>query len=171
MLNEQKSHRSSHHVFGAQGISPLSSQGFSANPTDRPLQLRHPSFNLRGNNPRRQHPLMPRQKVKRDSITGEDDSTRNEEMDEEYGSEYVEYDEYIEPTEDEDGDNQLWCTCQSKSYGNMIACDNQNCPYTWFHYECVGLTQSPEDGKKWYCQTCRSRLFPNAVQTFSSSHN
>jgi hypothetical protein len=157
MLNEQKSHRS-HHAFGAQGISPLSSQGFSANPTDRPLQLRHSSFSLRGNNPKRQPSSMLRRKLKRDSITIEEE--------EEYGSEY---DEYIEPTEDEDGDNQLWCTCQSKSYGNMIACDNQNCPYTWFHYECVGLTQSPEDGKKWYCPTCRNRLFPNAVQTFSSS--
>jgi hypothetical protein len=35
----------------------------------------------------------------------------------------------------------------------MIACDNKNCPYEWFHFACVGLSQKPEGGK-WYCQKC-----------------
>lgn len=46
----------------------------------------------------------------------------------------------------------VYCFCQSVSYGDMIACDNQACPYEWFHFPCVGLLQKPEG--KWYCQKC-----------------
>lgn len=47
----------------------------------------------------------------------------------------------------------LYCTCQNISYGNMICCDNDNCPIEWFHYGCVGLTEEPTG--KWYCPYCR----------------
>ena len=45
-----------------------------------------------------------------------------------------------------------YCFCNNVSYGDMIACDNKACPYEWFHFPCVGLTQKP-DGK-WFCQKC-----------------
>ncbi len=59
--------------------------------------------------------------------------------------------------EDEAGDDTTkYCTCQSVSYGNMVACDNDDCPYEWFHWTCVGLTKEPTG--KWYCEECTKRL-------------
>ncbi|KAG6330037.1 hypothetical protein ID866_9052 [Astraeus odoratus] len=58
--------------------------------------------------------------------------------------------------EGEDGeDKELYCFCQSLSYGEMIACDNAGCPYQWFHLPCVHLKQPlPE---RWYCSECTKR--------------
>ncbi|KAF8800528.1 hypothetical protein BYT27DRAFT_6833664 [Phlegmacium glaucopus] len=55
--------------------------------------------------------------------------------------------------EEEIEDETLYCICQKQSYGDMIACDNEDgCPYEWFHLACVGLKQpTPE---KWYCSAC-----------------
>lgn len=58
--------------------------------------------------------------------------------------------------DDGDGDNEddeLYCFCQQVSFGAMVACDNPNCKYEWFHYSCVGLKAQP-DGV-WYCPDCR----------------
>uniref|UniRef100_A0A060TBQ3 Chromatin modification-related protein n=1 Tax=Blastobotrys adeninivorans TaxID=409370 RepID=A0A060TBQ3_BLAAD len=61
------------------------------------------------------------------------------------------------PVRAEDGDEEvLYCTCQRVSFGNMVACDNPDCQYEWFHYECVGLT-SPPSGS-WYCPPCSRAL-------------
>ncbi|KAF7306572.1 Chromatin modification-related protein [Mycena indigotica] len=59
---------------------------------------------------------------------------------------------------DGDGeDENLYCFCQKQSYGDMIACDNDDCPYEWFHLSCVQLTQpTPE---KWYCKECIDKGF------------
>jgi len=43
-----------------------------------------------------------------------------------------------------------YCFCNNVSYGDMIACDNELCPYEWFHFPCVGLTIKPAQGS-WYC--------------------
>ncbi|MFH4973777.1 hypothetical protein AB6A40_000486 [Gnathostoma spinigerum] len=53
---------------------------------------------------------------------------------------------------DNDNDRRTWCICHQKSYGCMVACDNKDCPFEWFHYECVRLTQPPKG--KWYCPRC-----------------
>ena len=45
--------------------------------------------------------------------------------------------------EEGDEDNSLYCLCQRPSFGEMIGCDNDNCDYQWFHYECVGIKQQP----------------------------
>ena len=61
--------------------------------------------------------------------------------------------------EDEDGgegDDRKYCTCRSVSYGNMVACDNEECAYEWFHWSCVGMTREPAG--KWYCEECRVKL-------------
>lgn len=58
--------------------------------------------------------------------------------------------------EDEgEGDDRKYCTCRSVSYGNMVACDNDDCPYEWFHWSCVGITSEPKG--KWFCPECRPR--------------
>jgi inhibitor of growth protein 3 len=59
--------------------------------------------------------------------------------------------------EDEGGeDTKVYCTCRSVSHGDMVACDNDNCPYEWFHWKCVGLTREPLG--TWYCDECRKTL-------------
>ncbi|KAF9001762.1 hypothetical protein BDQ17DRAFT_1426419 [Cyathus striatus] len=56
---------------------------------------------------------------------------------------------------DEGEDERLYCFCQKQSYGDMIGCDNDNCPYEWFHLNCVGMKQPLPD--KWYCTVCISK--------------
>ncbi|KAH3663684.1 hypothetical protein OGAPHI_005085 [Ogataea philodendri] len=53
-------------------------------------------------------------------------------------------------------EDELYCFCQQVSYGNMIACDNSDCKYEWFHYDCVGLKEPPQG--IWYCPDCRKDL-------------
>uniref|UniRef100_A0A2S2QFF9 Inhibitor of growth protein 3 n=1 Tax=Sipha flava TaxID=143950 RepID=A0A2S2QFF9_9HEMI len=49
-----------------------------------------------------------------------------------------------------------YCTCHEVAYGLMVACDNKTCPYKWFHFECVGITQRPIDD--WYCNPCIKKM-------------
>jgi len=51
-----------------------------------------------------------------------------------------------------DSDEQKYCYCNQVSYGEMIACDNNDCDIEWFHYDCVGLKMPPKG--KWYCDEC-----------------
>uniref|UniRef100_A0A0N5AU18 PHD domain-containing protein n=1 Tax=Syphacia muris TaxID=451379 RepID=A0A0N5AU18_9BILA len=34
----------------------------------------------------------------------------------------------------------------------MVMCDNKDCPIEWFHFGCVGLSETPKG--RWYCPTC-----------------
>ncbi|KAI8812259.1 hypothetical protein BJ742DRAFT_752892 [Cladochytrium replicatum] len=54
-----------------------------------------------------------------------------------------------------DTDEQLYCFCRQVSYGEMIACDGEDCPNEWFHLECVGLTETPKGS--WFCPDCRKK--------------
>lgn len=49
-----------------------------------------------------------------------------------------------------------YCVCNNVSYGEMVACDNEDCPIEWFHFACVGLTEQPKG--KWYCQQCVEQM-------------
>ncbi|OWA50204.1 putative Inhibitor of growth protein 5 [Hypsibius exemplaris] len=51
-----------------------------------------------------------------------------------------------------DPNEPTYCECKQISYGEMIACDNVNCPVEWFHFSCVNLTSKPKG--KWYCKRC-----------------
>lgn len=58
---------------------------------------------------------------------------------------------------DEDGGEPVYCVCRQVSFGEMIACDNTGkCPYEWFHYECVGLSEPPRG--LWYCPVCAPKM-------------
>lgn len=59
---------------------------------------------------------------------------------------------YVE--DDEAGDDKKYCICQKVSFGDMIACDNEECPFEWFHWACVGLKSEPVAGGTWYCPVC-----------------
>ncbi|KAJ8320442.1 hypothetical protein KUTeg_002461 [Tegillarca granosa] len=52
-----------------------------------------------------------------------------------------------------DPNEPTYCLCHQVSYGEMIGCDNQDCPIEWFHFACVGLTTKPKG--KWYCPRCQ----------------
>jgi len=51
-----------------------------------------------------------------------------------------------------DPNEPTYCICNQVSYGEMIGCDNAECPIEWFHFNCVGLTNKPKG--KWYCERC-----------------
>jgi len=51
-----------------------------------------------------------------------------------------------------DPNEPTYCLCHQVSYGEMIGCDNLDCPIEWFHFACVGLTIKPKG--KWFCSKC-----------------
>lgn len=51
-----------------------------------------------------------------------------------------------------DPNEPKYCTCHQVSFGEMIACDNKECPIEWFHFACVDLKSKPKG--KWYCPEC-----------------
>jgi len=65
-------------------------------------------------------------------------------------------DDMMDVDEDEAGDDRKYCSCQNVSFGNMVACDNEDCPYEWFHWGCVGLKSEPNG--TWYCPDCTEKL-------------
>uniref|UniRef100_A0A0K2VH69 Inhibitor of growth protein n=2 Tax=Lepeophtheirus salmonis TaxID=72036 RepID=A0A0K2VH69_LEPSM len=55
-----------------------------------------------------------------------------------------------------DPNEPTYCTCHQVSYGEMIGCDNVDCPIEWFHFGCMGLNTKPKG--RWYCPLC-SHMF------------
>ena len=53
---------------------------------------------------------------------------------------------------DSDPSKPTYCLCQRVWFGEMVACDNPDCPVEWFHFECVGLTSNPQG--EWRCPLC-----------------
>lgn len=43
----------------------------------------------------------------------------------------AEYDEGDGEGEASEADNTIYCNCRQKSYGEMIGCDNNECPIEW----------------------------------------
>ncbi|ELT89615.1 hypothetical protein CAPTEDRAFT_87477, partial [Capitella teleta] len=42
-----------------------------------------------------------------------------------------------------DPNEPTYCLCHQVSYGEMIGCDNPDCPIEWFHFACVELATKP----------------------------
>ncbi|KAI5858302.1 hypothetical protein GGS23DRAFT_334325 [Durotheca rogersii] len=59
---------------------------------------------------------------------------------------------------DADADEPLYCYCNGVSYGEMVACDAEDCEREWFHLDCVGLKAAPPSNMKWYCDNCKDRI-------------
>jgi len=51
-----------------------------------------------------------------------------------------------------DPNEPTYCLCQQVSYGEMVGCDNQDCPIEWFHFGCMEIQSKPKG--KWYCPKC-----------------
>lgn len=59
----------------------------------------------------------------------------------------------VVPTESQvDPNEPVYCFCKRIAFGDMIACDNEDCDIEWFHYPCVNLTRKPRNS--WICPTC-----------------
>lgn len=69
-------------------------------------------------------------------------------------------------------EDERYCFCGGVSYGEMIACDDDNCEREWvrsfdlfqslwlmkwpqFHLACVGMTSIPQG--QWYCGACAKK--------------
>ncbi|KAI1171334.1 hypothetical protein F4777DRAFT_565881 [Nemania sp. FL0916] len=57
-----------------------------------------------------------------------------------------------------EADEPLYCYCNGVSYGEMVACDADDCEREWFHLDCVGLKEAPPSNLKWYCDNCKDRI-------------
>ncbi|KAI3645229.1 hypothetical protein MP228_011393 [Amoeboaphelidium protococcarum] len=101
------------------------------------------------------------QKKKKRKSYSYDDDEGDDDDDEEgsIGDSYAAVNDQNEYGQDAELDqDQLYCICQQGSFGDMIECDNAgNCPYGWFHYECVGLTLGQPPHGLWYCPSCSSK--------------
>ncbi|KAI7827742.1 hypothetical protein BX661DRAFT_143201 [Kickxella alabastrina] len=51
-----------------------------------------------------------------------------------------------------DPNEPRYCYCRQVSYGEMVACDDDNCEIEWFHLGCVDLKAPPKG--QWFCREC-----------------
>ncbi|KAK3356144.1 inhibitor of growth proteins N-terminal histone-binding-domain-containing protein [Neurospora tetraspora] len=68
----------------------------------------------------------------------------------------MDLDDNMDLDDEEAGDDRKYCLCQNVSFGDMVACDNDECPYEWFHWSCVGLKSEPNG--TWYCPVCAKNM-------------
>ncbi|CAH1265200.1 ING3 [Branchiostoma lanceolatum] len=61
-----------------------------------------------------------------------------------------------------DPNEPRYCICNQVSYGDMVGCDNEDCPIEWFHYGCVGISEPPKG--KWYCPQCTAAMKRRGVK-------
>lgn len=63
-----------------------------------------------------------------------------------------------------DTDEKLYCICQGPhdNVSQMIGCDAKDCPYQWFHFECVGIVVAPKG--KWFCPECKDKRRQRSLQ-------
>ncbi|KAF1916636.1 inhibitor of growth proteins N-terminal histone-binding-domain-containing protein [Ampelomyces quisqualis] len=54
--------------------------------------------------------------------------------------------------DEDESDDTKYCFCQRISFGDMVACDNEECKYQWFHWECVSIKEEPVGD--WLCPAC-----------------
>ncbi|OLN92193.1 Transcriptional regulatory protein PHO23 [Colletotrichum chlorophyti] len=95
--------------------------------------------------------------VDRDVAKVEGQPKHNEEISSEMGAvDTYESDQGDTAPEDEEEPVYCWCACVS--WGEMVACDADDCEREWFHLECVGLRVAPKGNSKWYCEECIERL-------------
>jgi inhibitor of growth protein 3 len=84
------------------------------------------------------------------STTAEDESVASD-----AGTEDEEMSGVAGEGDEEESDDTKYCFCQRVSFGDMVACDNDNCQYQWFHWECVGIKEEPVGD--WLCPECKKQ--------------
>ncbi|KAL1450815.1 hypothetical protein WDU94_003135 [Cyamophila willieti] len=66
-------------------------------------------------------------------------------------------------------DEPRYCRCNEVAFGVMVACDSKNCPYEWYHCECVGIAPDNPPKGKWYCPLCLEKMAANKSSHGGSS--
>lgn len=56
-----------------------------------------------------------------------------------------------------DVEEPKYCYCNRISFGEMIACESDDCPIEWFHFSCVGLTEDNRPKGAWICPDCQRK--------------
>jgi len=51
-------------------------------------------------------------------------------------------------------DEQRYCYCNGPSFGEMVACNDEECDREWFHLPCLGMISHPE--RQWFCLKCEA---------------
>ena len=123
---------------------------------------------------------------------GDEDADGEEEVDAEGEEDWTHEGEELNAD-----DPSLYCFCQRVSYGNvrccaacsrlesavsadtflhdasrqMIACDNDDCKYEWFHWACVRITKQPDENQQWFCPDCRPLMQGPASSGGSNSNS
>ncbi|GAA5843507.1 hypothetical protein JCM3766R1_004353 [Sporobolomyces carnicolor] len=54
-----------------------------------------------------------------------------------------------------DPNEPTYCYCNRVAFGEMVGCENTDCPREWFHLECLGMDKAPAG--EWYCRECSSQ--------------
>ena len=44
-------------------------------------------------------------------------------------------------TQNKSNDKDLWCSRRGIESDRIVGCDNENCKWKWFHFDCVGIKQ------------------------------
>ena len=97
-----------------------------------------------------------------DSQTSRSRRRKKDENDPDVDMEDDEVDENVDEENDQE-DTREYCFCHKVSYGEMVGCENEDCPYEWFHLECVGLKRAPSDKDLWYCSECEKKGFKSEI--------
>lgn len=105
--------------------SPLANSGVNTPVRDGNGPRTGPNSAARRSGP----PPLQKQAIRRPAVVRKNSNEEVEEEDEEDASGTGEEDE-----EDAGDDQRPYCTCNQVSFGNMVACDNKDCPFEWFHW-------------------------------------
>jgi hypothetical protein len=60
----------------------------------------------------------------------------------------------LSPLKQSNHDRDLFCFCRKPEFGQMIACDSDECKYMWFHFDCVNVSKKGVPKGKWFCPAC-----------------
>lgn len=157
---------------GAVGTPSSAARAGSAGPraSQKSIKKTAPQGSRQGGAARKSLKKSGLSRVKRTGTKNSPSSTNDSELSDAESGSVDEEDEAITPpaikgdvdeemgdAEDDDGaDDKKYCSCQSVSYGDMVACDNESCPYEWFHWTCVGLKSEPVG--TWICPECSNNM-------------
>ena len=60
-------------------------------------------------------------------------------------------------------DGPQFCYCREGEHGQMAGCNNEQCPYQWFHLNCLKLKAIPKS-KTWYYPESQKRCKGKSMQ-------
>ncbi|CAI5758994.1 unnamed protein product [Candida verbasci] len=92
---------------------------------------------------------------KKRKLTTPENNTSNKKDKKKNGEENKNYNKKKKEIESKSSANTepTYCYCNQVSFGEMVACDGENCAIEWFHLPCIGYKNPPKG--KWFCDNCK----------------